>query len=760
MTRVEGHAWPAEALGDAIAALARHGGLTVTEATTSRPSSAVIANAQALAGWIGETSSVLGIEAEPVESSYPELERMLRGAAPALLGLPARTPTTGTAVATGRVQAAAPREFIALIGSDRRTVRLLAPDLTVHTIALEELRRALCIELEAPLVPETLAMLERAGVPSAQRERAAYGVLREQLSWQRIGSCWLLRPAPGAPFREGLRVIGAPMRLAMLVGAHALQYAFWLAGWWLIGRGAMQGRIDMGWIVAWVLMLGSIVPLRMLEAWLQGLLAIGVGALLKQRLLHGALSLEPDEIRHSGSGELLGHVIESEAIEAMALGGGFASIVAMVELALAVVVLALGAGGIVHALLLVVWTATALGLGWRIFRLRSSWTDRRLAITHDLVERMIGHRTRLAQERPERMHEEEDQALEGYSGESRRLDRATALLGAAIPRGWVLVGLLGLLPAIMSGASAESLAVGIGGLLLASMALSRLAQGLVGVAGAAISWRKVRHLFDAATRHRAPGAAALLAPAANGARANSSAGERANADSTVSAPASADSTASARDAHVDDAHFGSAPVLEASDLVFGYRDSAAPVLRGASLSIMPGERILLEGSSGGGKSTLAAILVGMRSPRSGLLTLKGLDRHAHGDERWRASVVSAPQFHDNHVLMGTFAFNLLMGRAWPPSPEDLEEADAICRELGLGELLERMPAGIMQNVGETGWQLSQGERSRLYIARALLQRADLIILDESFGALDPETLRTALGCVFRRAPALLVIAHP
>jgi ATP-binding cassette subfamily B protein len=71
-----------------------------------------------------------------------------------------------------------------------------------------------------------------------------------------------------------------------------------------------------------------------------------------------------------------------------------------------------------------------------------------------------------------------------------------------------------------------------------------------------------------------------------------------------------------------------------------------------------------------------------------------------------------------------------------------------------------MPAGLQQMVGESGWQLSHGERSRLYIARALLQQADLLILDESFGALDPGNLQRALRCVLQRAPTLLVIAHP
>ena len=71
-----------------------------------------------------------------------------------------------------------------------------------------------------------------------------------------------------------------------------------------------------------------------------------------------------------------------------------------------------------------------------------------------------------------------------------------------------------------------------------------------------------------------------------------------------------------------------------------------------------------------------------------------------------------------------------------------------------------MPSGLQQIVGESGWQLSPGERSSLYMARALLQRAGVVVLDESFAALDPENLEQALDCALRRAPALVVIAHP
>ncbi len=63
-------------------------------------------------------------------------------------------------------------------------------------------------------------------------------------------------------------------------------------------------------------------------------------------------------------------------------------------------------------------------------------------------------------------------------------------------------------------------------------------------------------------------------------------------------------------------------------------------------------------------------------------------------------------------------------------------------------------------VGETGWQLSHGERGRVYVARALLQNARLVILNKNLGALDPETLGTVLDCLARRVESLILVAHP
>jgi hypothetical protein len=81
--------------------------------------------------------------------------------------------------------------------------------------------------------------------------------------------------------------------------------------------------------------------------------------------------------------------------------------------------------------------------------------------------------------------------------------------------------------------------------------------------------------------------------------------------------------------------------------------------------------------------------------------------------------------HGGHLSLslGLFVFSLVTRlRRWPPSHDDVKEAEEICREPGFGGLIERMPAGLLQMVGETGWQLSHGNCSLLYVARALLQR--------------------------------------
>jgi len=263
----------------------------------------------------------------------------------------------------------------------------------------------------------------------------------------------------------------------------------------------------------------------------------------------------------------------------------------------------------------------------------------------------------------------------------------------------------------------------LGGLLSASGAFGALSGALSGILTFGVAWRSVGILFRSATLPR--GAVPLNLKPSRGTA----------AEMTV-------------------------PALEAKNLFFRYRAGGEPVLRDASLVIKDNDRILLEGASGGGKSTFAALLTGLQRPESGLVLLGGLDRETLGATAWRRRVASVPQFHENHILVGTLAFNVLFGRSWPPSPAELELAREVLVALGLGPLLKRMPSGLDQMLGETGWQLSHGEKSRVFLARALVQEPEVLILDETFGSLDPITLKACVEVVVQRSRALLVIAHP
>jgi ATP-binding cassette subfamily B protein len=345
-------------------------------------------------------------------------------------------------------------------------------------------------------------------------------------------------------------------------------------------------------------------------------------------------------------------------------------------------------------------------------------------MNEEMLGHMVGHRTRLAQQPPDEWHVEEDRGLAHYLRQAQALDSEEVAL-SLVPRAFLVLALAALLPAyaFSQGGSPGALAISLGGVLLAYRGLRQVAAAGVSLVGAVVSWRAVAPLVGPARAEErgVPGLNDL---------------DRSGAQSSE------------------------APLIEAERLSFRYPGRSEPVLRECGLVIRRGDRILLEGASGSGKSTLASLLAGLQEPESGLILLRGMDRGSFGIEAWRRRVATAPQFHENYVFVGSFAFNLLLGRRWPPRLEDLAEAERLCEALGLGDLLSRMPGGLWQTVGDSGWQLSHGERSRLYIARALLQGGDLLILDESFAALDPETLERALRTVLERAPALLVIAHP
>lgn len=701
-------AWSPAQLGDGLHALAQFSGLYTGNGTDNASPAALAADQLAdIDRWLSWASNRLNLEAESVDTPLSQVDTLLRQAGPAVLQI---------------TQDSQP-QFLLLLKHRFGSVHLLAPDLSSHRYPVAELRAALCAPYEAPLSAELDRLLTLAEVPNRQLGKVKALLLQERLAGTAIGGCWLLRLPPACPFWQQLTQARLPQRVLLLLAVFTLAYGLEIINWRLIGQAAINGELDLGWFYAWVLLALSLIPLHLLGSWLDASFALAMARILKKRLLAGALRLDLEFAKSQGAGQLLGRVMESQALEALALNGGFSVLVAAIELVFAGWILAHGAGGYAHLLLLLAWLTVTLALCARYFQRLRHWTRARLDMTQALVERMVGHRTCLAQESAQRRIQQEDQTLQQYLQHSLAIDQAAAPIVGGLARAWLLVGLLGMAPAFIAGtASTSSLAISLGGLLLANRALLGIASGLTALARAAIAWTSVSMLFHAATTADTP--QTFLA----------------------TTPKPARSPAATK-------------LIDASDLVFRYPGQSEPVLRGLNLTLYKGERILLEGASGGGKSTLAGLLVGLRQPDSGLLLLNGLDRHTLGDS-WHQLATEAPQFHENHILTGTLAFNLLMGRNWPASEDDLNKAQTLCVDLGLGPLLERMPAGLMQRVGETGWQLSHGERSRIFLARALLQNAPLTILDESFAALDPESLEKCLACVFKQVQTLVVIAHP
>jgi ABC-type multidrug transport system fused ATPase/permease subunit len=699
--------WPVERLPDAVEQLGERAGYGGRVGEWLAPEPA----AEPSRIWMFALASRLGVELEPVVPLYRELPAVVRRAAPALLQLRRGDRTS----------------YLVLLGAGRSNARVLTPDGKVVSVAVDDVVQLLREEEHAGVAPEVDTLLAGVAMSERARARARAKLFLHRLGQRELRTGWILRPLPAA--RGATLWGGIPALLAGILVNHVLLSLVLAGSFWLLGRSALQAHLDAGWFEGWIVVIASSIPLRMLEVWLQGLFSIRVGGLLKQQLLAGVLALTPDEIRLDGVGRHFGRVAESEAVELLALGGGLLAVLSITDLVIAAAILLRGAGGSGHVVALGAWTVLAVVLTWRHYVAQRRWSMQRIDITHDLLERMIGHRTRLAQLPLERWHDGEDRRLSEYADASRAMDTRAMHLGALLPGGWLVVALVMLLPAFAGGrATAGDLAISVGGVLLAMRAFDEIAVFFQQLSLAASSYEQIRPLLRAVTRPDAVSKVPL---------------------DMETGKASAE----------PDAARGRT-LVEARGLTFRHRARSRAVLEGCSLQIAHGDRILLEGPSGGGKSTLVSLLTGLRAPDTGVLLLRGLDRATFGASGWRKRVAAAPQFHENHVLSGSFAYNLLLGREWPVSLESREEAKAICHELGLDELLAKMPSGLDEMVGDTGWQLSHGEKSRLYIARTLLQGAELVILDESFASLDPETMGVVVRSVLKRAPAVLVVSHP
>lgn len=190
-------------------------------------------------------------------------------------------------------------------------------------------------------------------------------------------------------------------------------------------------------------------------------------------------------------------------------------------------------------------------------------------------------------------------------------------------------------------------------------------------------------------------------------------------------------------------------------VTFGY--GGTPTLRDLDLEIVPGAITAIVGPSGAGKSTLVDLLVGLYQPDAGAVRVDGIDLRELDLQLWRRGIGYVPQevllFHD------TIERNVSLYEDGV-APEDVAEA---LRAAGLWNFVEGLPQGIETVVGERGNRLSGGQRQRVSIARALLHRPRLLILDEATTGLDPATERAICAHVRELAErtglTVLAVSH-
>jgi ATP-binding cassette subfamily B protein len=189
-------------------------------------------------------------------------------------------------------------------------------------------------------------------------------------------------------------------------------------------------------------------------------------------------------------------------------------------------------------------------------------------------------------------------------------------------------------------------------------------------------------------------------------------------------------------------------------VTFGY-DPSVPVLHDLDLEIEPGTSVALVGPTGAGKSTVAKLATRFYDPTRGRVLLDGHDLRDVTLRSLRRQIGVVPQ--EPFLFHGTIRDNVAFAR--PEATPD--EVEAACRDVGLGELIDRLPGGIDAAVHERGASLSAGERQLLALARAFVARPRVLVLDEATSNLDlrsEATIEAALDVVLQGRTSI-IIAH-
>ena len=195
--------------------------------------------------------------------------------------------------------------------------------------------------------------------------------------------------------------------------------------------------------------------------------------------------------------------------------------------------------------------------------------------------------------------------------------------------------------------------------------------------------------------------------------------------------------------------------INLENVSFSYPNTATAALTGITFNVQQGQTVALVGGSGGGKTTITSLVLGLYEPGSGVITVDGVDLQTIDLHAWTGLIGCVEQ--DIFLLNATIRDNI----AFASNEYSQGEIINVAKAAHIHEFIQTLPLGYDTVIGDRGSRLSGGQQQRLGLARALLRKPQLLLLDEATSSLDVESERFIQKSLLelRESVTIIVIAH-